>query len=294
MADLLFLENEFLRVGVHPKGAELQILESRKTGMGYLWNGDQKWWGKHSPVLFPIVGTLRDNTYYYNGQAYTLPRHGFARERSFRAEQSVPVAASFTLQDDTETRTVYPFPFELQLYYSINDNRLTVRYTVQNTGNDLLWFSLGAHPAFAVPPFGTPEVLGYGDHFLTFSDSEQLRRFKLDNGLVGETVETILLDRHRLYLKPELFREDALVLKNLTDHSIRLQGDLHPHGIDFEWQDFPFFGIWSVPGAPFVCLEPWCGVSDSVQHNQELTQKEGIQSLPAGESFSREWSVRCF
>jgi len=294
MSELVFLENNFLRVGIHPKGAELQLLESKKTGKSYLWKGDAAWWGKFSPVLFPIVGSLKNNTYYYNGQAYTLPRHGFARDRFFVADRTSAATANFNLRDNADTRKVYPFSFSLDLYYQLIGDRLRLRYTVQNTGNDRSWFSIGAHPAFAIPPGGVEAPQAFSDHYLEFNVSNHLQRYKLQEGLVSSQTEEITLRNHRLYIKPALFAEDALVLKNLPDTRITLRADLHPYGIEFDWKDFPFFGIWQPAGAPFICLEPWCGVADKVQHNQDITQKEGIQSLAAGESFIREWSVRCF
>ncbi|MFT4023736.1 MAG: aldose 1-epimerase family protein [Flavihumibacter sp.] len=294
MSDLVFLENDFLRAGIHPKGAELQLLESKKTGKSYLWKGDSAWWGKFSPVLFPIVGSLKANTYYYNGEAYTLPRHGFARDRFFMVDKTSAVAANFNLRDDADTRKVYPFSFSLDLYYQLVDDRLSLRYTVQNTGAGRSWFSIGAHPAFAVPPGGVESPRAFSDHYLEFDVSTSLHRYKLQDGLVSDQTEEISLPNGRLQLKPALFAADALVLKHLPDTRIILRADLHPYGIEFAWSDFPFFGIWQPAGAPFICLEPWCGVADQVHHNQDITRKEGIQSLAAGESFVREWSVRCF
>ncbi len=294
MSELVFLENDCLRVAIHPRGAELQLLENKKTGKSYLWTGDSAWWGKFSPVLFPIVGSLKDNTYYYNGKAYTLPRHGFARDRSFVAEKTSTVTANFNLQDDAGTRSVYPFSFSLDLYYQLVNDRLSLRYTVQNKGAGRLWFSLGAHPAFALPPRGVEAPQAFSRHYLEFDTSTSLRRFTLENGLVSPRTETVALPDRRLYIRKELFAKDAMVLKDIPDTCICLRADLHPYGVEFRWKDFPFFGIWQPAGAPFICLEPWCGVADQVNHNQDITQKEGIQSLAAGDYFMREWSVRCF
>ncbi len=293
MSECYFLENDFLKVTLHPKGAELRSLVSKKTGLEYMWNADPAWWSKTSPVLFPIVGTLRNNSYRYNGVEYTLPRHGFARDRFFLAEQTSPLAISFILRDDADTRAQYPFSFSLTLFYQLDEDRLLLRYTVENTGREQLWFSLGAHPAFAVPPQPLAGA-AYTDHYLQFDRSESLVRYKLEEGLIGTETELVLLPDKKLPLQPALFREDALVLKHIPDHSIVLGSSQHAHGLEFAWEGFPFFGIWAPAGAPFVCLEPWYGIADSVAHDQELTRKEGIESLPPGESFSREWSARPF
>ena len=292
MTEMLQNSNGQLEVLVHPRGAELQVLKNLETGINHMWSGDAAFWDKHSPILFPIVGTLKDNTYRYNGRAYTLPRHGFARERTFLAEHVSEEALNFRLVDDAETREIYPFHFQLDLHYRLEGNRLYCRYTVTNTGEDPLLFSIGGHPAFAVPL--KPEQESYEDYYLVFSDSHELQRYKVINGLIGDETELIRLEAGRLPLTRELFREDALVLKGMPDQEISLLSSRHGHGLHFHFEDFPYFGIWAAPGADFVCLEPWCGIADSVHHNQELSTKEGILQIGAGEHWCRQWSVALF
>ncbi|KIC94704.1 aldose 1-epimerase family protein [Flavihumibacter solisilvae] len=291
---MIQLKNDHLIASIHPKGAELQELINPATQVNYMWSGDPAWWGKFSPVLFPIVGTLKDNTYIFNGQQYSLPRHGFARDRTFLAEQISETAALFTLQDDSETRAVYPFAFSLALHYQLDDDQLTCKYIVNNRSDNTMWFSIGAHPAFAVPLLKYRDEAKYTDHYLVFDRSNQLVRYKLKDGLISDETETVTLDHGKLRLNEELFREDALVLKGLPDSEIRIECSNHPHGLSFRWEDFPYFGIWATAGAGFVCLEPWCGIADNIHHEQQLEQKEGIQSLAPGEEWTRQWSVRCF
>jgi galactose mutarotase-like enzyme len=165
---------------------------------------------------------------------------------------------------------------------------------VTNPGKEDCYFSLGAHPAFAVP-YGTSVAdQRYEDYYLEFSDSDSLQRYTLDKGLIGKGTTEIPLPDKKLRLQKELFRQDAIVLKKLPDTEIRLRSDKHAHGLDFGFHDFPFFGIWAAPDAPFVCLEPWCGIADSVDHNQQLTEKEGIIRLPPNEIFERQWTVRIY
>ncbi|ULQ52364.1 aldose 1-epimerase family protein [Flavihumibacter fluvii] len=294
MAELITLDNGVLEVKIHPKGAELRVLRNKATGINYMWSGDANFWGKYSPILFPIVGQLRDNTYLYNGNSYSLPRHGFARDRTFQVEQTSDHSAVFTLQDDAESHAVYPFAFVLQVFYELDNHQLTTRYTVTNPGTGELLFSIGAHPAFAVPLLIDGVESAYEDYSLVFNHSAALTRWKLDNGLLTSNHEPVILQDHVLPLRKELFAEDAVVLKGLADNTIRLACSKHSHGIDFSWTDFPFFGIWAAPGAPFVCLEPWCGIADHVHHDLQLTTKEGIQSLPPGETWTRQWQVNCF
>jgi galactose mutarotase-like enzyme len=288
---MIILENEILRAAFDAKGAELQGLINKTTGLEYMWSGDAAYWGKHSPVLFPIVGGLKKDTYYYNGNAYQLPRHGFAREREFTAIQVNDTEALFVLQQDEQTAAVYPFAFELGLRYKLRDKTLSCTYEVYNPADKELLFSLGAHPAFAVP---LVKGTHYTDYWLQFNVTETLQRWKLDNGLVASHAELLPTNNNRLPLDPALFNEDAIVLKHMHSNSITLGCTRHEHGIHFNFNDFPFFGIWAAKDAAFVCLEPWCGIADSVDHDQQLKNKEGINVLAPNASWERSWSVECF
>jgi galactose mutarotase-like enzyme len=291
---MIKLNNGQVEASIHEKGAELQALRSISTGINYMWTGDPAYWGKFSPVLFPIVGQLHDNKYLYNGKEHSLPRHGFARDRVFKAEQISDTAAVFTLTDDAESHAVYPFAFRLQVFYTLKSNQLIVRYLVNNTGKNDLLFSLGAHPAFVVPLQVNGVQSAYEDYSLEFNRSTVLQRWKLTDGLLTNASTTIALENHSLPLNTALFKEDAMVMKGMPDNSIRLGCSKHQHGILFSWQNFPFFGIWAAPGAPFVCLEPWSGIADHVDHDYQLTSKEGIQSLLPGADWSASWQVDCF
>jgi len=288
---MIILQNDILRAAIAARGAELQGLINKSTGLEYMWSGDAAFWGKHSPVLFPIVGGLKKDTYYYNGNAYQLPRHGFAREREFTAMQVSDTEALFILQQDEQTLAVYPFAFELGLRYKLQGNTLSCTYEVHNPADKDLLFSVGAHPAFAVP---LVKGTNYNDYWLQFNAEENLQRWKLDNGLVASHAEPLALDNNRLPLNPSLFYEDAIVLKQLQSNRITLGCDAHQHGIHFNFTEFPFFGIWAAKNAPFVCLEPWCGIADSVDHDQQLIHKEGINILAPQGNWERSWSVECF
>ena len=288
---MITIENEKLRAVISPKGAELQSLVNKETGIEYMWSGDAAYWSKHSPVLFPIVGALKEDTYFYKDNTYHLPRHGFARERTFLKDQVSISEAVFTLTQDAETLAVYPFAFLLTLRYTLRANALTCTYEVSNTGYDELLFSVGAHPAFAVPMVKETD---YQDYYLQFNKTEPLNRWKLDGGLIADHAEPLHTENNRLPLTHELFYEDAIVLKNMQSNSITIGCAKHYHGIHFNFDNFPFFGIWASKDANFVCLEPWCGIADSVQHNQQLADKEGIIRLAANTSWQRNWKAECF
>jgi galactose mutarotase-like enzyme len=288
---MITLRHEGMEAAIHPLGAELRQLKSTITGMEYLWSGDPAWWGKFSPVLFPIVGTLRANHYQYRGTTYTLPRHGFAREKIFRAEQVSDAEALFTLEDDESTRVVYPFRFILQLRYKISEGRLTVSYSVFNPADETLYFSLGAHPAFRVPLI---EGLTYDDYKLTFSRPETTGRWPLSDGLIMDESVPYLDGESVIPLTGDTFARDAIVLKGLQSESIQLHSDRNPHGLRFGIEGWPHLGLWAAPGAPFVCIEPWQGHSDTVSHDGEMPRKPGIVALEPGGDWSKQWWVELF
>jgi galactose mutarotase-like enzyme len=286
---MISLSNGNINVIINAKGAELQSV--RNNGVEYLWQADAKFWGKHAPVLFPIVGELKDGKYIFNNKEYKLPRHGFARDKTFDAEQKDSTCAVFTLKSDEKTFAVYPFEFIFHIEYNLKENELSCTYTVQNINDHTMYFSVGGHPAFNVP---LNNNFSYTDYVLQFEDDDMLKRYLLQNGLLSGETETIQLNNKALQLKPELFYKDAIVLKHISSKQITLQSDKDVHGLKFKFDDFPFFGIWAAKDAPFVCLEPWCGVADNIHHNNDLKTKEGINELAAGKTWSRTWSVELF
>jgi galactose mutarotase-like enzyme len=288
---MVHLENDLLSVSVARQGAELQRLYRKDTGLEYLWSGDPAFWGKFSPVLFPIVGTLVRNHYRYNGTEYTLPRHGFAREKMFSMELAGPSELVCTLQDDEQTRMVYPFRFVLQIRYVFEANRLTVEYTVLNPDDRPLYFSLGAHPAFAVPLESGAE---YTDYALRFNRSETAGRWALQDGLLLDRQEPFLEQEDTIALHPDLFARDAIVLKGLASDQVSLSGGPSDHGWTFGFSGWPHLGIWAAKGAPFVCIEPWQGHADPITHDGDFTRKPGVVTLPPAELWQASWWVEVY
>ncbi|WP_316811527.1 aldose 1-epimerase family protein [Pedobacter heparinus] len=289
---MIFLENEYLYTSFASKGAELQSLKSKKDNINYLWSGNPDYWGKFSPVLFPIVGSLKNNTYYFQEKEYHLSRHGFARDKDFQVNQLSATEVVFTLTEDMESLKVYPFRFVLQLRYKLSGKSLSCSYEVSNPADQsTLLFSVGAHPAFAA---ATTDELGYSDYFLAFNKDSILAYHRVKNDLIDNETAVIELNNGILPLKQELFYDDALVLKTLKSDCITLSNHKTPHGIHFRFKDFPFFGIWAAKNADFICLEPWCGIADGTHHQQQLENKEGIVALSPKETFTRQWEVECF
>ena len=283
------IENEYLSATINEKGAELTSLVYKPSGQEYIWNADPTYWGKHSPVLFPIVGTLKDNTFIYNSKSYHLSRHGFARDKVFDVTAQTADSINLTLQDDSETLKIYPFQFQFSLIYTLEEKKLAVTYLVKNPNNGGMYFSVGGHPAFKVP---LAEGLAYEDYYLRFSATENAGRWPISkDGLLEQIPVDLLSNTKRLPLSKKLFAQDALVFKSLASTEVALKSDKDEAGFTFNFEGFPYLGIWAAKDADFVCIEPWCGIADAVNASQKIEEKEGIIMLNKGAHFERTWSV---
>jgi galactose mutarotase-like enzyme len=286
------LENDHLKVRISEKGAELNSLISKDTGLEYMWNGDPAFWGKTSPILFPIVGTLKKDSYTYRNKVYKLSRHGFARDSTFQIVEKQEDSVIFSLSSTPASQEKYPFDFELQIGYQMIGDNLQVNYMVENTGPDALYFSIGAHPAFKIP---LVKGTAYEDQYLEFNEVENSGRWPIvAEGLIKNAPVTFFQNSTILKLTRTLFNEDALVFKDLKSDKISIKSKAHAHGLDFHFAGFPYLGIWAAKNADFVCIEPWCGIADSVEHDQHLVSKEGIVKISKDESWSRSWKVRVY
>ena len=283
------IQNDYLSVEVQAKGAELMSLYNKKEQLEYMWSGDPAFWGKHSPVLFPIIGELKNNTYYYNNKAYRLSSHGFARDMEFTVVEQTTSSVGFSLLSNADTLQKFPFEFGFDIEYLLQQDWLTVTYKVKNTGNDDMYFSVGGHPAFKVP---LVEGTAYDDYYLEFNKTENAGRWPISaEGLIETDAEPFLLNTNKLPLRKELFYRDAIVFKNLRSDTVRLRSSKHDKGIEFNFPGFPYLGVWAAKDADFVCIEPWCGIADPVNSSQQLTEKEGINRLAPQGIFERSWGV---
>lgn len=275
------ISNAFLKATINSKGAELNSLQ--KNNREYIWQGNPEFWAKHSPILFPIVGTLKDNTYFYEEKKYTLPRHGFARDNEFEVLNSTDDSVTFSIKSTLETKKNYPFEFELKLTYQLTENSLEVKYEVENLGQTNLPFSIGGHPAFALPE-------AFEMYSLRFEKEENINSYFLENDLLSENFQELSIDNKDLRLNYPLFENDALIIKKMMSKSIEIIENDEPL-FKFSFDDFPNFGIWTKQNAPFICLEPWFGYSDIENTNQIIIDKEGIINLEKEKTFAASFSV---
>ncbi|AXB57429.1 aldose 1-epimerase family protein [Flavobacterium fluviale] len=277
------ISNSALTASVKHSGAELFSIKDNQNNE-YIWEGNPDFWGKHSPVLFPIVGTLKNNTYKIKDQEYNLSRHGFARDMEFELIDKTENKAVFSLKSSEETLKKYPFEFELQIIYTLNENSLDLEYKVINKGEEKMPFSIGAHPAIALPD-------NFEDYAIKFEKEENLKYNLLENDLISSKTKVLETSDGIIPLNYELFKNDALVFKTVESKSLTILKNANPY-IQVDYKDFPSLGIWTKENAPFICIEPWFGYSDTAHNSVDLFKKEGILVLDAGQNFRSQFSIK--
>lgn len=284
------LKSESMEIRILAKGAELQSVRNTE-GFEYLWQADPELWPRRAPVLFPVVGRLKENRYEFGGGRYTMNQHGFARDLDFVCLHQSEQELSFELCHSENTLKIFPFRFSFQTGYRLDGNTLHCLYEVKNTGKEKLYFSLGAHPGF--------RLSASQENFRAklFFDTDQLKVSLLSEGLLSNEKRVLILQGKELELTPALFAEDALVMEDAQINRVRLLMSPEGRGLELNCENWPFFGIWSKPGQEqlkFVCLEPWYGVADSLDSNFAFDQKRGILQLEAGALFRAGFRIRFF
>ena len=277
------ISNSNLKASIKHAGAELFSLKNNQE-KEFIWEGNPAFWGKHSPILFPIVGTLKNNKYTINEKEYELPRHGFARDMEFDLISSTENSAVFSLQSTSETLKKYPFEFELQLIYTLHEKTLDIEYKVINKGNSKLPFSIGAHPALALPE-------SFENYSIEFEKEEQLKYYLLENDLISNQTKILETKSNLVPLNYQLFENDALIFKTLQSNSLTIFENSRPY-IKVDFEDLPSLGIWTKEQAPFICIEPWLGYSDTAENSGDLFEKEGILILNVNQSFDSKFSIQ--
>lgn len=287
---LYTLENELVKITASTYGAELHNLISKKDNTEFLWNGDATYWKYHSPVLFPIVGKVKDGKYRAEGNIYELPQHGLGRISNYEMIDQTSNSITFELKYSEDTLKVYPYKFSLKIKYTLIENSVKVSYIVENLDNKTIYFSIGAHPAFlcSIEPNETID-----DYYFEFNEKENVSTMLLNkDGYFIKDRKQFLNNENIINLSKELFQGDALVFDNLKSNEISLKSKNHSKFLTMNFEDFPFMGLWSkFDGAPFVCIEPWYGHADFFDFDGELKDKAGIQKLNIGEIFEVSYTL---
>lgn len=279
------LRNEDLVVYINNLGAELMSVKSVTNKTEYIWNGDPDFWGRRSPVLFPVVGSLNGQTYRYKGHEYRMPRHGFARDMFFSKSAETEDQIWFVLDSDEKTKQSYPFDFHLAIRYRLRGRILEVKWVVTNKDSEPMYFSIGGHPAFRCPlDKNTPQT----DYYIGFEmEGRGNPRYHLlsRRGLYEPEAFELPLERGLYRFERGSFKQNTMVFEKQTTRVYLVRPDKHPYvTVTFA---APLFGIWSPPDkhAPFVSIEPWYGRCDREGFTGGLQEKDWIQCLQPGEIF---------
>jgi galactose mutarotase-like enzyme len=283
------IENEFLKVRAREFGAELISVFNKKTNTEHLWEADEKVWGWHAPVLFPVVGRCLNDEILVDGVSYRMEKHGFARKSDFKLLELGDSKMTFSLSDSPATHKIYPFKFEFLISYRLKENELTCSYEVVNPDDRLIYFQLGGHPAFAVP-FSLMEQLD--DYYFEFEQAETSARHVInEDGFFYGRTEPVLTNSNTIALRKDLFKDDALIFKDLKSHKVSLKSKNHPQVLSVQFEGFEYLGIWAKENSPYVCIEPWLGCADSVGTLKEFSRREGVVKLPPGKEFQRSFVI---
>lgn len=288
---MLYLKNDLLTIAINKIGAELSEITSTKNNTQFMWNADPNVWGNYAPNLFPIVGMLKDDRYFFEGKSYQLPKHGFIRNNSnFDIHEHTEKRLVLRLKDTEESLKIYPFKFEYDVIFELSNHKLNVSYRVTNLNHNSMYFSVGGHPAFKCPVF---EDESYDDYQLIFEKDEtsETHLLDLENGLVTSETKPVFDTSNSINLQHSLFDHDALVFNDLKSKNVTLKSINHGAVVTLHFEEFPYFGIWAKPNGDYVCLEPWIGIADSEDSNQKLIDKTGIISLEAAKTFEATYII---
>lgn len=285
------LKNNKLEIAVKKTGAELCKITSVKNKTDFMWHADPEVWGSFAPNLFPIIGALKDDTYFFENKTYTLPKHGFVRHNdAITLHKQTENSLTFKLTSNEDLLKNYPFQFEFLMTYTLTDNAIEVKHTIKNKDSKTMYFSVGGHPAFKCPVYENED---YEDYFLEFEHDETSKKhlINMENGLISSKTESVFNNTKKLPLTHDLFNADALVFKDLKSRKITLKSNKNGDILSVNYPDFPFMGIWAKPNGNYVCIEPWLGIADSETTNQNLKDKEGILSLDVNKTFEAAYTI---
>jgi galactose mutarotase-like enzyme len=281
------LSSQQLIVNISESGAELISVQNVETKYEFIWQANPAIWGRHAPVLFPIVGKLNEDKILIDNKLYNMKQHGFARDCRFEPIEIYSNLLKFMLESDAASKEHFPYDFKFFICYELIDNALKITYTVLNTGSQKMFFSVGAHPGFNLPEHNLEK------YQILFEKEENLNRSLLTNGLLNGETEKLDSNPKSIDLNRDLFEKDAIVLKSFKSNWIKLVQTNGKFAINMQCDGFPFMGIWTKNKCEeFICLEPWQGIADTLGFEGEIAHKEGIIGLDAGKEISFTYSIQ--
>jgi len=279
MTDTIRIATDRLSAELSTLGAELRVLRD-EAGRDLLSDGPPEYWTGRAPFLFPVVGAVNDEAIQVDGQTYPMAKHGFARKSEFAVIDRQPAQATFRLEADEAMRARYPFDFRLDITHSIDGATLRTEAVLTNPGDVPLPASFGFHPAFRWPlPWGGTRA----EHAIVFAEREPapIRRIDTASGLVLPEPRPTPVEEAILVPRDDLFVEDALIFDRLNSRKLRF-GVPGRRMIEVDFADMPLLGVWTKPGAPFLCIEPWQGLADPVGYQGDIREKPYIVEVAPG------------
>ncbi len=282
------IQNDRFSAGIRAEGAELASLRDLTSGREWIWQADPTVWGSSAPILFPIVGFLKEGATRIEDSTYPIPKHGILRGRktSLLELQENTIRLGFT--SDAGTLALYPYPFEFEVSFHVCEDGLDVRYQIHNPGSTSMLFSVGSHPAFALD-LSAAEL---SDYTIQFSEPETLDLYGLEDNLLVLKQEGYLTSEREIPLSASLFEQDALIFQHIQSRRIRLVCDRDPVQLEMEIGEAPHLGLWAKPGAPYVCIEPWFTYNDAADSDGQFEHKPGIMTLLPGSTFETGYQIR--
>ena len=284
------IENEFLKIEINEKGAELSSIKSKKTGIEYLWQGNPEFWRNKATVLFPICGRLFGGKYTYKGKEYEMPLHGIAKLFDFISSEISSTEIEFTLNSSEETKAYYPFDFSFTVKYVLEDNLLKQEFIVKNTGDKNLLFSVGGHPGFNVP-FTSKEK--FEDYYLEFSTPSLEKLIFSETCFCTGKKETYNFIGNKLPLEHSLFDNDAMFFETESG-VVKLKSKTSNNSLEVSYSDMTTLGLWHKPKteAPFVCIEPWHGVPSTDGVVDDFENKQYFITLSPNKNYQNYLAIK--
>ncbi len=279
---MVVLDNGNMRVEIAKLGAEIRRVTV--DGEERFNDGNPEYWTGVSPILFPICGGLNDDKFTFEGNTYSIPKHGFARKSEFEVEALTDTKAVFLLKENEETLKAFPWKFELRVEYALSGNNINVTYDVNNTDSKTMYMSIGSHEAYACPE-------GIEDYDVIFERKETLRALRVSGNSISREYDIVLKDSDTLPLYNKYFEVDALVFADLKSRYATLKNRKTGKSVSVSFPDCRYFLIWTKPQAPYVCLEPWAGFPSFEDEGYDITLKEGINAVRAGEHYINSHTV---
>jgi len=285
------IENEFLKITVKETGAELCSILNKEKNKEHIWQANAEIWGSHAPNLFPVIGILKEGKYHFENKVYEMPKHGFIRNNeNIRLKERSENQLVFELLYSEETLKMYPFKFDFRIAFTLRGKSVEVNHHIINLDAKPIYFSLGGHPAFNIQLFENEEI---DDYSLEFDQKMNLNTHVLtEDGLVSSKIESVLNNENKIQLTENIFNKDALIFKNIKSKKVDLVSEKNGKILSVTYKDFKNLGIWAKPGAPYVCIEPWLGIADVEETDQNLKNKEGIVQLATAEEFNAGYSIK--